>query len=270
MIIDTHVHCGIMNGFYMPNEMVEEFIDKYNVNHIILSDCRAVENTEDLKPVPPDEAYTQNEVFKDTIAFARKHPGRISVMPWIKPVIDGVDDEFINIISTNTDIVKGIKYHAYNSNLHSDSEILEPYYKIAREYRLPVVIHTGGDDASDPQYVYNAARQHPDVNFIMAHMGLTTDNLKAISFISRLPNLYGDTAWVSIKSVIKLINLGCAGKIVFGTDSPIDGPDTYVQNAHGEPSMYIDYFEKLPKLVSKEIYDKIMFKNAIRLFNLSI
>ena len=269
MIIDTHVHCGVMNGFYMPNEMVEAMIDKYNIDHIILSDCRAVENTEDLERIPEELAFSQNLILKDTIDFARKHPGRISVMPWIKPVTDGVDDEFVNLINENKDIVKGIKFHAHNSNLRADSELLEPYYDIAKEMHLPVAVHTGGVEAASAKYVYNAAKKHPDVNFILVHMGLGTDNMEAIEYVSELPNLYGDTTWVPLASTLKLLEKCGADKVVFGSDSPIDGVDTYANNGHGEPSLYVDYFEKLPKLVSAEVYDKIMYKNAIKLFNLT-
>lgn len=270
MLIDIHVHNGVIGNFNMPDEMVEEFINMYNVDHIIISNCMACERDEDLNIIPPELAYSQNQTFLDTIKFARKHPGRISVMPWIKPATDGVDDEFIQIIEDNRDIVKGLKFHAHNSNLRSDSPLLEPYYEIAIKYQLPVLIHTGGVEAASPDYVYNAAKSHPDINFIMAHMDLGTDNMHAINLIAKLPNLYGDTAWVPISSVLRFIELCGSDRILFGSDSPIDGADTYSTNGFGEVSLYQEYFNDLPKLVSPEIYDKIMFGNAIRLFNLDI
>ena len=57
-------------------------------------------------------------------------------------------------------------------------------------------------------------------------------------------------------------------KLFFGTDMPIDGVDTYRCNPKGERSMYQDYFEKLPDLISKESYDNLMYKNAERFFKL--
>ncbi len=269
MIIDTHVHNGVYGGFNIPDSMVEEFIDKYNVDHIIVSNCMACENDEQLNRIPVELANPQNKVFKDTIAFARKHPGRIYVMPWIKPATDGVDDEFISIIENNLDIVKGIKFHAHNSNLPTDSPLLIPYIEIARRFHLPIAIHTGGVEAASAEHVYNAALANPDVNFIMVHMELGTNNENAIEYISKLPNLYGDTTWVPISSVLKFIEKCGCDRIVFGSDSPIDGADTYSTNKTGDPSLYLQYFNDLPKLIDNETYEKIMFKNAIKLFNLT-
>lgn len=270
MIIDMHVHCGIGEPFYMPNSMVEEMIEKYNIDHVILSDIRACENTQELQPVPEEIAMSQNQVFKETIEFARKHPGKIYVMPWIKPSTDGVDDEFIALIEANKDIVKGIKLHAHNSMIRSDSPKMEPYYEVAAKYNLPVLIHTGGIDEASAKYVYNAAKAHPEVNFIMGHLGLGTDNSEAIELASKLPNIYGDTAWVPVSSVLKFIEKCGEDRILFGSDSPIDGLDTYVQNGVGEPSLYLQYFNDLKNMVSKETYDKIMYKNSAKLFNISI
>lgn len=270
MIIDTHVHCGIGEPFYMPNSMVEEMIEKYSIDHILISDIRACENTQDLKPIPDDLVMSQNQVFKETIEFARKHPGRIFVMPWIKPNTDGVDDEFVSIIEDNIDIVKGIKFHAHNSMLRSDSPLLDPYYELAAKYKLPVLIHTGGIEEASVKYVYNAAKEHPDVNFIMGHMGLGTDNSEAIELASKLPNLYGDTTWVPISSALKFIEKCGDDRLLFGTDSPIDGLDTYVQNSVGEPSLYLQYFNEFKDMIPEESYNKVMYKNAAKLYNIPI
>lgn len=269
-MIDMHVHCGVLGNFEMPYTMVEQFLDKYLPDHIILSNCEACENTEELTPLPPELVRSQNQCFRDTIIFARKHPGKISVMPWIKPSTDGVDNEFIELIEQNSDIVKGIKFHAHNSNLPSDSPLLEPYWDIAKTYSLPILIHTGGVPAASPVHVYEAAKKHPDVNFIMAHMELGTDNRNAIDLIAQLPNLYGDTAWVPIHSVLYFLETCSSDRILFGTDTPIDGFDTYDTNKTGDPSLYLQYFHELPQLVSPEIYHKIMHQNSKDLFHLDL
>lgn len=49
------------------------------------------------------------------------------------------------------------------------------------------------------------AEKYKNVNFIMGHMGLETDNKEAIELIGKLPNLYGDTAWIDPEHVIKMI-----------------------------------------------------------------
>lgn len=49
------------------------------------------------------------------------------------------------------------------------------------------------------------ALKYPNVNFVMCHMGLATDNQEAIELIAKLPNLYGDTAWVRADMVYQAI-----------------------------------------------------------------
>ena len=269
MIIDTHVHHGCMGPFYMPDEMVSEMISKYNIDHIILSNCLSCERDEELNLLPKNFSSTQCDSLRQSLNFARSHPGRVSVMPWIKPVTEGLTEYLIKLIEDNLDLVKGIKFHAHNSKLRSDAKELEPYYELAAKYNFPVAIHTGGVNEAHVKYVLNAAKNHPDVNFILVHMGLGTDNTEAIRCMDEVPNIYGDTTWVSIESTLEAIKRCGDDRIVFGTDSPIDGLDTYAFNKAGERSLYQQYFNEFKDMVSKETYEKIMYKNAIKLFNLT-
>ena len=88
------------------------------------------------------------------------------------------------------------------------------------------------------------AKRHPKVSFVMVHMGLGTDNTEAIALVSKLPNLYGDTTWVSLQSTFNLIHAAGIGKVLFGSDNPIDGKDTYLCNSFGQRSLYQDYFNQ--------------------------
>ncbi|HEX3022471.1 MAG TPA: hypothetical protein VHQ24_06925 [Lachnospiraceae bacterium] len=59
-------------------------------------------------------------------------------------------------------------------------------------------------------------------------------------------------------------------RVVFGSDNPIDGVDTYRSNPKGERSIYQDYFEKLKGIIGKEAYEDVMYRAAINLFNLKL
>ena len=56
------------------------------------------------------------------------------------------------------------------------------------------------------------------------------------------------------------------GKLVFGTDAPIDGVDTYLCNPKGERSMYQDYLHVLPDLIDTEAYEALMWKNGKKIY----
>ncbi|WP_455717802.1 amidohydrolase family protein [Anaerosporobacter sp.] len=268
MIIDTHVHIGKGLGFDMPEEMILQSMEKYRINYSIVSNVEGVEYDHNLVELPSDFQVTQKKVFENTLSFARKYPDKIGVMPWIKPHTETVDEDFLRLMEENKTLIHGIKLHSYHSKVAMDDERVKPYIELARKYDIPMTCHTGGCEEADPIHVYNAAKQNPDVRFVMVHMGLGTDNQKAIDLMVQAENLYADTTWVPMESAIKVIKLYGSKRIVFGSDNPIDGVDTYYCNPKGERSIYQDYFQKLEGIIGKEAYDDLMYRNAMKIFNL--
>lgn len=266
MIIDTHTHIGISLGFNMKEEHILYMMKEYSIDHCIVSNTECVTHDHTQQPIP--EFLRQNHVDtnRKVIDFARKNEGKISVALWVNPYES--TDTIEQLLKDNLDIVKAIKFHPYHSKLHFDSELIDNYIKLAQKYSLPVVTHTGNGDCDNVKLVYEVAKNYPDVNFVMVHMGLGTDNSEAIELISKLPNLYGDTTWVSIESTLRFLEVCGDNKIMFGSDAPIDGKDTYLNNGKGDRSLYQAYFNEFKSMVDKKTYDKIMYKNAQKLFNL--
>ncbi len=266
MIIDTHTHIGTMLGFDMKEGYVTYMMEKYGIDHCIVSNIECVTHDHKQRKIPRILRKSHVKANLKTIKFARKNKGKISVALWVNPYEDA--QKFESLIKDNLDVVVALKFHPYHSKLRFDSELVIPYLELAKRYDLPVVSHTGNGEHDDPQLVYEVAKKYPTVNFVMVHMGLGTDNSKAIKLISQLDNLYGDTTWVSIESTLKFLELCSDDKIVFGSDAPIDGKDTYLDNGKGNRSLYQEYFNEFKTMVSSDTYDKIMYKNAQRLFNI--
>ena len=271
MLSDMHTHIGGAKvGFIMTEDMILQEMEKYHVDYCIVSNGDSAEFGHDLKPLPEEFQMSQTESFLRAIRFARKNPGKIGVMPWIKPATEGMNEELEQLIRENRDIVKGIKVHPFHSNTFFHSERMEPYVELAQKYELPVMSHTGGCEAADAKYVYEMALKYPKVNFILAHMGLGTDNKEAINFMEKAENLYADTAWVPVTSTIEIIKRFGSKRIFFGSDSPIDGVDTYYYNREGQPSMYREYFDGLEDVIGTEAYQDLMYQNAIEFFKIKL
>lgn len=268
MIIDTHVHIGKMINFDMKEEDVLYSMERYGIDFSLVSDIRGAECDDRGHRVPRILRTKQNQILKDTIRFARENPQKIGAVPWIKPLTEQPDEEFIRLIQDNRDVIYGVKLHPFHSKVASDDGRLESYYKIAAEYDLPIVSHTGGREEAMSIRLYNAAKAHPELNFIMVHMDLGTDNRQAIDLLGRLPNLYGDTTWVPVKSTLEAIGRWGSEKILFGSDNPIDGRDTYLHNRTGDRSLYQQYFNEFREMVSADDYENIMYRNAQRLFSI--
>lgn len=268
MIIDTHVHVGTCLGFDMRPEHVLYSMEKYGIDFSIVSSGWGAEYDHQGRAIQKELQRSQNEVFMEVVEFARAYPDKIGAAPWLKINSELPDDAFKAILRENRDIVYAFKLHPFHSRVKPDDERLEPIYRLAAEYDLPIVSHTGGCEEARSLYLYRAAKKHPELNFVMVHMDLGTDNKEAIELLGKLSNLYGDTTWVPVKSTLEAIRRWGSEKMLFGSDNPIDGKDTYLDNGHGERSLYQEYFNEFRELVSPGDYDNIMYKNAQKLFHI--
>ncbi len=268
MIIDTHVHIGRVLNFNMKKEHVLYSMERYGIDYSIVSDCRGTESDHHQRVLPFILQTPQIKCIQETIDFAKAYPDKIGAALWLRPMHETADDKVYRIIEENREYVKALKFHPFHSAVNFDADKMEPFMELAKHFDLPVVVHTGGADHASCKRVYNMAQRHPDINFVMVHMGLGTDNTEAEKLIGMLPNLYGDTTWVSMKNTIRFIENNGDDKILFGSDNPIDGKDTYLHNKYGDRSIYQDYFHVLPDLIPKDSYEKLMWKNAVKLFSL--
>lgn len=266
MIIDTHVHIGTMLNFDMREEHITYMMKEYAIDHCIVSNSECATHDHFNNPIPKEFVKSHVDTNLRVIDFAHQNKGRISVALWVNPYEDVSTIE--PLIKDNSDTVKAIKFHPFHSYLRFDSEQIQNYIRLAQKYNLPVVTHTGDTECDSVKLVYDMAKKYSDVNFVMVHMGLGTDNNEAINLISKLPNLYGDTTWVSVESTLKFLKVCGDDRIVFGSDAPIDGKDTYLDNGKGDRSLYQAYFNEFKDMVSQETYDKIMYKNAMKLFDI--
>ncbi len=268
MIIDTHVHIGKMLCFNMSENDVLYSMDKYGIDFSLISNVESAECDHKQRKIPIIFQKSQCKSLERALNFARQYPEKVGVLAWIKPLTSTCDDKFISMIKDNRELIYGLKIHPFHSTVAPDDERLEPYYKLASELGLPIVSHTGGCEQASSKHLYNAAKLHPELNFVMVHMDLGTDNIEAIQLISKLPNLYGDTTWVSVESTMKAIWLCGSEKILFGSDNPIDGKDTYLCNKTGDRSLYQQYFNELKSMISQDDYENIMYKNAKKVFKI--
>lgn len=271
MIIDTHIHIGgEAVGFSMSEPVVEAMMEKYNIDFALISNCDAVEVDHSLNPIPMEYQVSQEAALKRMIAFARKHPDKVVVAAWAKPYGEGMTEEFEQIIKDNLDIVKAIKLHPFHSKTSPVDPKCLPYIELANKYNLAVVSHTGKTPYDDPEELYKAALMFPNIPFVMVHMGLGSDNTKALDLLGKADNLYGDTTWVPVSTTIEAIKRYGSSKMLFGTDAPIDGLDTYHHNPKGDPSLYQEYLNTLPSLISEEEYKDLMYRNAIKVLKLNV
>lgn len=269
MFIDMHMHTGgAAVGFHMTNAMVLEVMRKYQVDRVMVSNGDAGECGHDQRVLPLALQISQEQALRDNLQFAREYPGKIYLAAWIKPRLQGMTQELYTLMEENLDVIKAVKIHPFHSDTAPTDPKVIPYLEFARDHNLAVLSHTGGCEKASPELLYQAAKLFPSVPFIMAHMGLGSDNSEALGLLGKAENLFGDTAWVPLDTTVEAVKRYGSERILFGSDAPIDGVDTYLCNPKGERSLYQDYFEKLSAKTSARAYENIMYKNAVHILKL--
>lgn len=259
--IDSHVHIAKHHGKMTTADIIYG-MKKYNIDHCVISCCDCIEYDSKQRLIPMHKQVSQYDANMYAIKEARKHPCKLSVLMWAKPNLESCDQQFRQLCLDSRDVVVGLKFHPFHSNLPFDSDKIRPYLDFANKNKLTVVTHTAADINSQPRLVYKVARKYPNVKFVMVHMGLNTDNLAAMDYIRKLPNLYGDTTWVNPESMEMALHLCGGAKIMFGSDSPIDGRNTY------KHEYYQFLFDKFKSIASSYDYNLIMGETAQKVFHI--
>jgi uncharacterized protein len=177
-----------------------------------------------------DCALTIEEIYARHRNVLLRHPGRFEVFGGMDPRWgrDGVD---LFERSLREFGFRGLKVYPPCGFSPSDAQLF-PLYELCRQYKVPVLVHIGPTspvlsfESSYPFMLDQAARQFPEVNFIMAH-GAVSFVEECSMLCAHRPNVYMDiSAYQSRKSagmrnIRKLVSAGINHKIIFGTDWPV-------------------------------------------------
>jgi predicted TIM-barrel fold metal-dependent hydrolase len=177
-------------------------------------------------------ALTIAEMFQEHFNILERHPGRFFVLGGVDPRW-GADGVALFEKGVRTYGFRGLKLYPPCGYSPSD-RALYPYYEICRAHKLPVLLHVGPTSPaldfsfSHPYLIDGAARDFPDVNFILAH-GAVHFVDDCVALCAYRPNVYLDTSaflasthaqgWQA--ALAELFRKNINHKILFGTDWPV-------------------------------------------------
>jgi hypothetical protein len=123
----------------------------------------------------------------------------------------------------------GIKLAA---SRRADDPLLDPIARLAREHRVPVLHHVWqhrrrewpGQEASDAVELCRLARRHPDVAFILAHIGGGGDWLHTLRAVRGVPNVLVDLSGSGVDGGMLEACLTAVGvdRLIWGCDLTIE------------------------------------------------
>lgn len=120
--------------------------------------------------------------------------------------------------------MRGIKLHTDMHRYPFNGPNYVPALEFAHQNDLPVLVHGVGS----AEALAAVAERYANANFIVAHMG-GWDGLReepVLEVVATRPNVYGDIAssYGYYRSFERLVERVGAGKIIWGSDSPLHEP----------------------------------------------
>jgi len=215
------------------------------------------------------------EMWERHHAIQSRHAGRFFVFGGVDPRW-GADGVALFEKGVRDYGFRGLKLYPPCGYSPSDRS-LYPYYEICRQHRLPVLMHVGPTSPAldfsfgHPGLVEAAARDFPEVDFILAH-GAVNHVDACTSLCAYRPNVYLDISaflgsthpggWQA--ALAELFRMNLNHKILFGTDWPVfrySGGHRKVMDEFMGASGPLAGVSKMQRLW-------LMSRNAARLLNL--
>lgn len=202
MIIDCHNHIGYRIGAYFSGEELIASMDEAGIDKAV-----AFYQCEE----PLDNQYV--------VEIAAKYPDRIFGFALLNPWDYGAAEELSKLTTLHG--LRGLKLNPTRHGYSIDrTEILDPLFEIAGHRRIPIIAHGKDDLFTLPGKFEKMARRHPNVNIIIAHMGVDRAIGSAIRAAMRCKNIFLETAAVSPNAIREALKFVSPEKILMGSDSP--------------------------------------------------
>ena len=142
-------------------------------------------------PSVPDLRHANDWLLE----FERRHPARVRGYVAVNPNYTGAAlAEIERCLDAG---MVGVKLAA---SRRADDPLLDPVCHLAAKRGVPVLHHIWqhrrrdwpGQEASDAVELGTLARRHPDVSFLLAHIGGGGDWLHSLPAVRTIPNIYVD------------------------------------------------------------------------------
>jgi uncharacterized protein len=208
--IDAHTHLD--DGRFDP--AVFDLGDRLGIGLFLCSNLGA------FQPHPGmDEVRAMNRGLADQL---RRHPDRLRGYCYVNPRFGA---ESLEDLRRNVEDEGMIGIKLWIATL-ADDPLSDPILEYAAEHRLIVLAHAWKKTVEQFPYestaenIAAAARRHPGVRFLMAHLGGQAES--AMNAIRDVPNVAVDTSGTIIGAgevELAVRRLG-ADRVVFGSDLP--------------------------------------------------
>lgn len=255
MIIDSHLHLGVMSGYYNYDNSLSTLLnrmDTLNIRYAVNS------GSLDLTYGDFDRSY-QNDIL-----VYKQSGERIFSYYSFNP---NTVQQCLDMMEKYKDrkIFKGIKIHPAWHKAFGHDPRYEAVFKYASENALPILCHTWSISLTNPIQKFSVpstltryASQYRDVRLILGHSGGRYGGmLEAIELARSCPNVFCDVAGDIYldRFVETLVSRIGADRVLYGSDYSMMDQRIMLGVVLGAD-------------ISHEDKEKILCKNAAGIFNI--
>jgi predicted TIM-barrel fold metal-dependent hydrolase len=166
--------------------------------------------------------------WDETAKLAERWPGRFAALALIDPSRGSRGIRTLRSELAEPWVVGGY-VHTHSFDLRLDAAEYYPYYALAGELDVPVVMQTGvsggqmPSECAKPITIDRAALYFPDVRFVLSHTGWPWVD-EAIAMARTNPNVFvGTASYPPRRWPAALIDFLASEKVVWGTNFPTVG-----------------------------------------------
>jgi predicted TIM-barrel fold metal-dependent hydrolase len=206
MIVDFHCHAGLGDGLTGPWD-TEARLGRY----LVRAARAGIERTVLFAAFHSDYSIANREVAR----IVASRPEQFWGFAFVHPARDRGRIGALVATAVNTYGFRGIKVHRH------DARITREVCEAAAAFSLPVLYDVMGEVA----VVELLAREYPQVQFVIPHLGSFADDWRAqsalIDHLVRHHNVHTDTSGVRRFDILEdAVRRAGAHKVLFGSDGP--------------------------------------------------
>lgn len=204
----------------------------------------------------PKQVSSINKFIADTV---ETYKDKMYGLGTLHPDSEDMEADIDELVSLG---LKGVKLHPDIQQFKIDDYRCLKIYELCEKKGLPILMHTGDFrfDYSNPNRMLPVLEAYDRLTVVGAHFGGWSIWEEAAEKLSGMKNFYVDCSSsfyaLDDETIIKLINMYGTDRVIFGTDFPM-------WNCKKE----VERFYSLG--LSEEDNEKILYKNALRIYKLN-
>ncbi len=206
--IDMHCHTGNFDPLFRGDHVADDLIAAWD---------RAGVSAGVLAILERGAMSVANDA---TATACRRHPGRIFGHVYLDAHdVDGATAELHRCAATG--LFRGVKLHPSEDAWFPYQEKYFPIYDTARALGLPMLFHSGTGPHTNPLGIACAAREFPEIPFVLGHFGLSDLSWECFPAAALAGNIMVDTtANPMVRVMAEWVDRFGADRMMWGSDFP--------------------------------------------------